>query len=112
MATLLGSEAVLNAIVTKLQANLPTRIAACNALNTDFALTVPKVEDYYVGKIQQVPKAPAFFVISDAVNYRTDEGTHALSFAMDVCVYILESAQASSSRGGCCARSSAPSSRC
>ena len=91
--SLKGGELVLDAIVTKLQANLPGRIAAVNQAHDDFNLAVPLTKSYFVGKVQQVPVAPAMFVISDAINFKTTEGTHALSFDMDVCVYVLESAQ-------------------
>lgn len=91
MTSIHGPEALVDACIAKLQAGIPTRIAAINAAATDgIVLDVPQNADYYTALIDQLPNAPSIIVYAGPAQW-TGEGSHSFSdVAYDLCVYILE----------------------
>jgi len=91
MPQVLGlAEDLTGAVVAKLKANLPTRIAAINAAATDdIVLSIPRDQDYYEVGIEALPQTPAI-VVREMRSSFSLEGSHSLLSDTEVLVYVLE----------------------
>ena len=86
-------EVLTQAIVDKLRAGLDTRCQAINAeKNDNTVIRAPATEDYYQGRVAELPKTPAIFVLEGTTTFE-EEGSHGLMTTTDVLVHIIESDQ-------------------
>jgi hypothetical protein len=92
MSLRLGEYAV-EQVKAKLQANMPSRVAAINADATlppiDPLLAVPS--DYYTSGFESIPATPAIIIAEGPANF-AEEGSHTLLLdPLEVGVWVLES---------------------
>jgi len=92
MALRLGEYAV-ELVKAKLQANMPTRIAAINTDPSlpviDRLLEVPVA--YYTSGLESIPDSPALIIAEGPTNF-TEEGPHTLMLdPIEIGVWVLES---------------------
>lgn len=92
--SLVGHDVVIAAAVSKLQANMPARIATINADATwGPQIAAPGLVDYYtsgVSTLDELPRAPAIIVAEGNTPTREGDGPHSFIEHTDILVYILE----------------------
>lgn len=91
--SLVGHDVVVAAVVSKLKAGMPARIAALNQESTSVILATPGDVDYYtsgVSSLDELPRAPAIIVAEGNTPQREGDGPHSFLEHTDILVYILE----------------------
>jgi hypothetical protein len=90
MALRLG-EYTVELIKSKLQANMPSRVAAINSDGTlpalDPPLSVPVA--YYTSGLESIPDSPALIIAEGPASF-SEEGAHTLTLDIEVGVWVLE----------------------
>lgn len=94
MADLGLGEPIVDAVIAKLQAGVPARIATINAADTNgVTVTAPSDDDYYFGGADQIPRAPAYIVTegrpADGALYE-NEGPHSFIYADTIVVAVYD----------------------
>lgn len=93
MTVALGlGEVVADAIVSKLQTGLATRVATINAADTQgITLSVPATADYYLGGSPLIPRAPAIIVAQAPTDGEHEaEGPHSFVWVADFLVAVID----------------------
>lgn len=91
--SLVGHDAVVAAVVSKLKTGMPARIDALNQEATGVMLAAPGDVDYYtsgVSSVDELPRAPAIIVAEGNTPLREGDGPHSFLEHTDILVYILE----------------------
>lgn len=93
MAEMRLDEVIIDAVVAKLQAGWPDRIGQINAEKNDrIVCLAPPNELYFVGRMSQIPGAPAVFVLSGAGSF-VEQGAHSMTSRYEVHVHVVDQAQ-------------------
>lgn len=85
-----GGELVVDAAVAKLKAGLSSRISAINSEKADgIIVAIPNGEDYYVGGVTLLARAPAIIVtVGEAIH--AGEGAHSLITDYELIVFVVD----------------------
>jgi len=93
MTWFLGPEALVDAVIAKLQANMAARVAAINAEKDDgITIVAPDNSRYFASAKRQIPPpGPAVLVMDGRMGLDArGEGPHTLSTTTSIGVYMLE----------------------
>lgn len=89
----LGPEALVAAMVAKLQAEMPTRIAAINAEKADdVTVAVPSDDRYFTSALRTIaPGSPAVLVMDGPMSLSSGgEGPHSLLTVTQIAVWVMD----------------------
>src|SRR5512146_1820652 len=84
-------EPLVEAVKAKLQANMPSRVAAINA-DAGIPEIVPPLlvpQSYYTSGIESIPDAPALIIAEGPTEFG-EEGPHTLLTQTEIGVWVLE----------------------
>lgn len=83
-------ETAVRAVVAKLQGGMPARVAAINAAYNDgITISAPHNEQYFIGRMKQLPAWPAVFVMAGPTTFR-EQGAHSMLTNIEIHVWVCE----------------------
>jgi len=91
MANLKLREPIIDAVIDKLKAGYPTRVATINGADTKgITIAAPSNDDYFYGRKREIARVPAIIVAGLPGSSFDEEGAHSFLYATQLVVFAID----------------------